>query len=139
MDIVAPYPVDEIVNAIVRTVAGVTYASPHISPNEAELGGVVVWSAIDTSPKFSLQNLIGTTHQLSFHVGAKEYGDSRDLAGRVWAALLNAPSKNWSQVVPGSRLIAVYTTDSPVETRTAGQHLNFYEHRFTVYVTVGPA
>lgn len=133
-----PFEVDEILNAIVRQVTGVDYAAPHVDPDEAEIGGVVVWNAVDKNPDYSLQNLIGTTHTLSFHVGAKGYYEARDLAGRVWAALMNAPQQDWSQVVPGTRLIAVRTSDSPVENRTPGQHLNFHEYRFTVYVTVGP-
>lgn len=99
----------------------------------------VVWSAYDSEPKFSYQDLIGTTHILSFHVAAATLDDADRIAGEVWAALLNAPSLDLSQVDSTTKIKLVYTNDSPVENRTPGQQLNFYEFRFSVYVTVGPA
>lgn len=132
-----PFTVNRLFSAAVRTVPGLKYAGNGGSASEAQMLPCVVWSVIDSFPDFSHQNLIATTFQVSVHVAAKEFFDAEDLAGQVWAAILNAPSFDTSPVDGNQRIIAARATDSPVENRTPGQHLNFHEYRFTVYVTVG--
>jgi hypothetical protein len=134
-----PFTGDKLINAAVRTVPEIVWAGPHTSADEAEDLPAVTWSTIDAPPEFSYQNLVGVEQAISVHVGAVGFFEAQSLAGDVWAALLNSPGLDLSQVDATQKIIAVRTKDSPVENRTPGQHLNFNEFRFTVYVTVGSA
>ena len=131
----APPQPHALINAAVRSVGAVDYASPHQDASEGLRGNVVVWSVYDGSTRESFQNVLAGTWQVSFHVGSESFSGAAVLAGDVWAALVNAPFSGVS--VPGSteRIVAVTGDDLPVENRTAGQLLDYFEFQFTLYIT----
>lgn len=133
-----PFEADFLVHAAITTqVPEIVYASPLTDASEAVRTPGVVWDDFSADNSFSYQDLLATKYLLSIHVSGGTRREAKDMAKKVWLALMQAPSLDLSQVDSTQQILAVFDRGAPVENRTQGQALNFYEFRFSIDVLVG--
>lgn len=133
-----PFDADHLIAAAIRHhVPEVAYVAPVTDASEPERTPGVVWDDYDSSNTFSYQDLLATTYHLSVHVSGRTRAEAKSVGNKTWLALMRAPSLDLSLVDADQRILAVYESGAPVENRTQGQALSFYEFRFSIRVMVG--